>query len=58
MRITYSLVGLTVATGTMLIIFDHANILSTCISGLLYVGAVSVGLVIVSRRLASQKRQI
>ncbi len=51
-RFSYGLVGSTVATGFMLIVFAGANILSTCISGLLYLTVVAIGLVIVNRRLA------
>lgn len=51
---SYGLVASTVTTGFMLIVFAGANILSTCISGLLYVAAVSVGLVVVNRRLATE----
>lgn len=52
---SYGLVGLTVATGTLLIVTTGVPILKTCITGLLYVAAMSVVIVMARRKLAVQK---
>lgn len=49
MRAAGSLVGLTLATGTALIVVDQAPILRTCLTGLAFV-AVSCGLLALSRQ--------
>jgi len=45
LRATYVLTGLTVATGTWLIVSDKAHILTTCITGLIYLSAITVATV-------------
>jgi hypothetical protein len=42
-RIHYSLIALTVASGTYLVVSLHAQLLETCVTGLVYVGIVSLG---------------
>lgn len=54
MKASYSLVGLTLASGTYLVIAGPAHILSVCLSGLLYIGAVSTSLALARGRLARQ----
>jgi hypothetical protein len=54
LRVSYSLVGLTVASGTYVAWVTHARILETCLTGLLYLGAVSVGIFSARHRLATE----
>jgi hypothetical protein len=49
---SYGLIGLTVATGTDLVIVTHARLESACLTGLLYLGLVSIGIIAVHYRLA------
>lgn len=51
----YTLMGLTVASGTYLAAAKPAHILETCVMGLLYIGFVSVATLFAYRRLAAQK---
>jgi len=56
---TYGLVGLTLLSGTDLVIVSHSRILSACTSGLVYIGIMSVGIFATQRKLATQKsRQV
>jgi hypothetical protein len=54
LKASYALVTLTLASGTYLVWSTHAQILQACMSGLAYVGAVSIGLVAVRRKLARE----
>jgi hypothetical protein len=54
---SYGLVGLTLATGTDLVISTHSRLVSACISGLLYLGLVSIGIVATHYRLATAKQK-
>lgn len=54
LTISYIFVMLTIATGTYLIIMMPAHMITTCFEGLLYIGVVTVGIVIAQRRLAKQ----
>jgi hypothetical protein len=58
LRISYSLIGLTVASGTLLVLLNPAHMLRACTVGLLYVGATSVLTVIAQRKLASERIRI
>jgi hypothetical protein len=49
---SYALMALTLASGTFLVVSSHAHLLQACTTGLVYVGAVSVGIVGVRRKLA------
>jgi hypothetical protein len=53
LRINYALIGLTTLSGTYLIVSKPAHMLETCSVGLLYVGFVTVGVVVARRKLAS-----
>ncbi len=53
-NITYGLVALTLASGTVLVISSHASILHSCEIGLLYVGMVTSGALAARRKLARQ----
>lgn len=55
LRVSYCLVGLTVASGTYLIVASQAAMLRTCMMGLLYVGATSAVIVAAHRKLALQE---
>jgi hypothetical protein len=57
-KISYYLVFLTIATGTIIVIAEHLSILSVCLSGLLYIGYTVSGLIMASRRLANQNDNI
>lgn len=51
-RLSGGLVGLTVLSGTIIIIERHLGLVSACVSGLLYVGFTSSALIAAARRLA------
>ena len=54
-NISYSLVAATIASGTVLVVIDHAQILSSCVTGLAYIG-VSLSLILsAQRRLATSR---
>ncbi|MES2971778.1 MAG: hypothetical protein V4702_05650 [Patescibacteria group bacterium] len=53
LQISYGLVVATLASGTYLVFVTRNNILQACITGLIYVGAVSVGIVLAQRKLTS-----
>jgi hypothetical protein len=48
-NLSYGLVLATIASGTALVILDHARILSSCITGLVYIG-VSLTLILSAQR--------
>lgn len=48
----YGLVVATIASGTYLVISTHTALLAACASGLFYLAAVSILLVIAARKLA------
>jgi hypothetical protein len=52
---SYGLVGLTIATGTDLVITTHARLVPSCITGLIYLGIVSIGIVAAHFKLATAK---
>jgi len=52
---SYSLVGLTLASGTILVITTHSPLLSSCMTGLAYLAVVMFGIVATQRKLATQK---
>ena len=51
----YALAGLTVASGTYLVVTKPAHMLETCTMGLAYLGFVTVATVVAARRLATAK---
>jgi hypothetical protein len=53
LRLNYGLLAGTLASGTYMVATLPVHILQTCMSGLLYVGFVSVLLFVASRRLAA-----
>ncbi len=52
--ISYALVGLTILSGTYLIVALPAHMLETCTVGLAYIAAVSVAIVAARKKLAHQ----
>lgn len=55
LRVSYALIGLTLATGTYLVVSMHTNILRTCATGLAYTAAVSVATFVIRNKLAAQE---
>jgi hypothetical protein len=53
-NIAYALVAATIATGTYLVVLMPSHMVSACISGLVYLAAVSVGIVFANKKLARQ----
>ena len=51
LRLSYLLIGLTLASGTLLVITTHVSILKTCISGLIYLAFVMSEAAVAWRRL-------
>ena len=49
--VSYALIGLTLVSGTMLVLASHSPLLSSCVTGLLYVGLVLAGVLAAHRRL-------
>lgn len=52
---SYALVGLTVASGTYLVVASHAAMLRTCMMGLLYVGVTSAVIAAARQKLIAQE---
>lgn len=52
---TFGLIGLTLISGTFLVIQTHASILHSCIAGLAYSGIASAGALAASRKLVWQE---
>ena len=48
---SYGLIGLTLISGTDLVVVSRARIISACTSGLIYVGIMTVGLYATQRKL-------
>jgi hypothetical protein len=46
----YGLVAATLASGTYLVVSTHSPLLSSCMTGLIYLGAVSGGMIAARRR--------
>lgn len=55
LNITYGLVVLTLITGTDLVIVSHAQMLSSCTTGLIYIAAMFVAIFASQRKMAAQK---
>lgn len=51
LRISYGLIGATVVSGTYLILTSSAHMLQACVTGLLYVAFMTVGVVAARRKL-------
>lgn len=57
-KFSYGLVLATIASGTVIIIEKHVNILSVCLTGLLYIGFTVSGLIAAQHKLAKQTHKI
>jgi len=57
LRASYGLVGLTVASGTYLVVASQAAMLRTCMTGLLYVGVMTVVIAAARNKLLVLERQ-
>ena len=53
LRLSQIFIGLTVASGTYLVISTKASLVSACITGLIYLSIVATALVLAHRRLAA-----
>ena len=51
----YALVGATLVTGTYLVILKSAHLVSACMTGIVYLGFTTAGLVIAHKRLAAEE---
>jgi hypothetical protein len=51
LRASYSLVGLTVASGTVLIVARPTHLVQSCTTGLLYLGLVFTGIILARQKL-------
>ncbi len=51
LKFSYGLVGLTLASGTYLVVSAHSALLPACTSGLIYLGIVGVALAVAQYRL-------
>lgn len=56
LHISYILVGLTILSGTILVIIMPAHMVSACFAGLIYLGLVSIGLASARHKLATLTR--
>ena len=54
--VSYALIGATLVSGTYLTILNPSRLISTCLTGLVYVGIVTVATVYAHRKLASQNQ--
>lgn len=55
-RMTYGLIGTTVASGSLMILVAGSSLLRTCVSGLLYLGVVITGVLLAQQRFAKVKQ--
>lgn len=53
--VNYGLIAATIASGTWLVVATHAPVLSSCMTGLLYVGVVTTATVAARYKLAHQR---
>ena len=54
MQFAYSLVVLTLVTGSYLVLTKPGHMAETCVTGLVYIVAVSLGLIAARQKLANQ----
>lgn len=55
LTISYVLLGLTIASGTTLVILKPVNMTRTCVEGLVYMAVILAGVYAVKHKLATQK---
>lgn len=51
LHLSYTLIGLTLATGTYLVFLNPAHLVSACTSGIFYLSVVSAGSLLARRKL-------
>lgn len=56
LRLSYALIALTLASGTYLVLSMHASLLSSCVTGLVYLGVAMSGVGVAYYRLAAEKQ--
>ena len=54
LRVSYGLVGLTLASGTYLVLSTGANLVKACITGVIYLAIVTFTLILAHRKLATE----
>lgn len=52
LRVSYTLVGLTLISGTYLVMSKPAHLLQACLTGLVYLGVVSVAIALARHKLS------
>ncbi len=55
-QLVYGSISLTLISGTYLVIRSHAQLLQACTSGLVYIGLVSLGVVLAHRKQHAKQR--
>jgi len=53
-----SLVALTLGSGTYLVVSTHSPLVSSCITGLVYLGIVSIGIYFAATKLAAETHRV
>lgn len=54
-KVSYAFVAATIASGFGLIVFSHASMVRTCVTGLAFTTIVSAGILVARRRLQAQE---
>lgn len=54
LKVSYTLVVLTVASGTWLVVANPAHMVQSCISGLVYLGVMFFGIALARHKLAAE----
>lgn len=54
LNVSYALVVMTIASGTWLVVANPAHMVQSCISGLVYIGAVFFAIALARRKLAAE----
>jgi hypothetical protein len=55
LRVIYALVAATLISGTALVVMNPVSMAKTCVTGLVYLSLVAVGIVATQKKLAVQK---
>lgn len=55
LRVSYSLIGLTLASGTYLVLSTGSRLVQACITGLVYISIISVAIIAARSKLARQE---
>ena len=57
LKVSYSLVLLTIVSGTILVVKTHSPMLQSCTAGLAYIGASLVAIIAAQHRLANNHQE-